>query len=67
MIGRFREREVLMQFVRTATAGALVAGCWALRLWHPQPTVEAVLALTATILSGGPIVLGAVQGRMACS
>ncbi len=64
MIARFRDREVLQQVAMTGTAGALIGACWVLRLWFPNPTAETIVALLATALCGGSIVVRAARGLL---
>src|SRR3972149_10320241 len=64
MIARFRDRSVARQVATTSAAGVAIGVCWILRLWHPQPVVENVLALLATALCGGRILYGAARGLL---
>ncbi len=65
MIARFRDRGLLRQVALTSVAGLMIGACWIQRFWHPAPTIEAVLALAATVLCGGPIIYSAVRGLLA--
>ncbi|UCE58260.1 MAG: cadmium-translocating P-type ATPase [Phycisphaerales bacterium] len=65
MIARFRDRELLRQVTLTSVAGLLIGTCWVLRWSHASATAETTLALAATVLCGGPIVLGALRGLVA--
>lgn len=65
MIARFRGRGILCQVALTSVAGLLIGTCWVLRWWHPSTAAETALALVATVLCGGPIILGALRGLVA--
>jgi len=65
MIGRFRDKALLRQAGITAFAGSLIGICWVVRWWAPHPAIETALALAATLLCGGPIVVAAVRGILA--
>lgn len=65
MIARFRDRELLRQATLTSVAGFLIGACWLLRWWHSSAAAETALALIATALCGGPIIVGALRGVIA--